>query len=59
MNIIEVPVDSSNQDAAIFVSRPTGDSEVINPAHDSVTDEMMSAVMKSKPRATGIIPNLP
>ena len=33
-------VDSSNQDAAIIVPHPAGDREVINPAHDRITDEL-------------------
>ena len=43
----------------ILVSRPTRNGEVINPTHDGVTNEMVPAVMKPKPRATGITPNLP
>ena len=59
MFIIEVPVDASNQDSTILVSHPTGYGEVINPAHHGIANEMVPAVMKPKPRATGIIPNLP
>tara|TARA_B100000575_G_scaffold234568_1_gene196149 strand:- start:165 stop:404 length:240 start_codon:yes stop_codon:yes gene_type:complete len=59
MLVIEVSINSSYQNSSIPVPYPTGYGEIINAAHDSVTDKMMATVMKPNPWATGLIPNLP
>ena len=58
MLVIEVSINSTYQNAAIPVPNPAGYGQIINAAHNYVTDKVMATVMKSNPRATGLIPNL-
>src|SRR5437870_5020918 len=51
----QVRIDFSDQDSAVQVSRPFGNSPHINAAHDRHRTEVMSQVVEARPFKPGLL----